>query len=148
MITIRKARPEEAKQIASFQVTMAHESEGMVLDANTVEQGVAAVFQDPGKGFYLAAELDGELIGCLMVTLEWSDWRAKTVYWIQSLYVIPGHRRKGVFKAMYAYLKNDIQKSRDVAGIRLYVDLGNTSAIEAYEAIGMNGNHYRLYEDL
>ena len=73
---------------------------------------------------------------------------AKTVYWIPQLYVIPEHRRKGVFKAMYAYLKNDIQKSRDVAGIRLYVDLGNTSAIEAYEAIGMNGNHYRLYEDL
>lgn len=145
---IRRAYPEEAVEIAAYQVLMAEESEGMKLDADTVRKGVQAVFQDASRGFYLAAVQDDRLIGCLLVTLEWSDWRAKTVYWIQSLYVLPDYRRQGVFKAMYDFLKMEVRSHPDAAGIRLYVDQGNDRAIRAYEAIGMNGNHYRLFEDM
>lgn len=147
-ITIRKALPSEAEQIAGFQMLMADESEGMKLDHNTVLKGVRAVFRDPEKGFYLVACFGEELVACLMVTLEWSDWRAQTVYWIQSLYVVPESRRQGVFKSMYAYLKEQVADNKDVAGIRLYVDIGNLTAQKAYEALGMNGEHYRLYEDI
>jgi ribosomal protein S18 acetylase RimI-like enzyme len=145
---IRKSKESEVSDIARYQVLMAQESEGMELDYETVFRGVSMVFQDSGKGFYLTAEDDGRMIACLMITLEWSDWRAKTVYWIQSLYVEPAYRRKGVFRSMYNFLKEEIAKRDDVAGIRLYVDLGNTRAIKAYEGIGMNGEHYKLFEDI
>lgn len=148
MINVRRAKADEVAQIARYQVLMADESEGMVLDHETVLKGAKAVFEDAKKGFYLAAEVEGKMIGCLLVTLEWSDWRAKTMYWIQSLYVEPNYRRKGVFRMMYEYLKGEIAERDDVAGIRLYVDLGNVNAQKAYEAIGMNGEHYRLYEDV
>lgn len=148
MIQIRRAKLEEAEQVANYQVLMAEESEGMVLDYQTVLKGARAVFEDPKKGFYLAAETEGRMVGCLLITLEWSDWRAKTLYWIQSLYVESDYRRKGIFRSMYRFLKEEIAERGDVAGIRLYVDLGNVSAQKAYEALGMNGEHYRLYEDV
>lgn len=148
MIQIRRAHVDESRQIAGYQVLMAEESEGMKLDEETVQRGVQAVFDDPSKGFYLVAESEEIMVGCLMITLEWSDWRASTVWWIQSLYVLPSFRRQGVFRQMYVWLKEEIANQDTVAGIRLYVDLGNINAQKAYESMGMNGNHYRLYEDI
>ncbi len=147
-ITIRKALAIEAPIIADFQVKMAWETEELELDPDIVQRGVKGVFDDSGKGFYLVAVHKQELIASLMITLEWSDWRAKTVWWIQSLYVIPAYRKKGVFKRMYNHLKETIHHLPDVAGIRLYVDKSNISAMRVYEAIGMDGEHYQLYEDL
>ena len=148
MIHIRRAKYTEVEQIAKYQVLMADESEGMQLDYHTVLRGVRAVFDDPKKGFYLVAQFTGQMVGCLLVTLEWSDWRAQMLYWIQSLYVEPAYRRKGIFKSMYTFLKEEIAEKGDIAGIRLYVDLGNTGAIETYKALGMNGEHYQLFEDV
>jgi len=148
MINIRRAHRSEAEKIAQYQVLMAKESEGMKLDYETVLRGANAVFDDSQKGFYLAAEYEGVIVGSLLITLEWSDWRAQTLYWIQSLYVEPAFRRKGVFRSMYKFLKDEIAELGDIAGIRLYVDLGNTGAIRTYEALGMNGEHYQLFEDV
>lgn len=146
--TIRKAHSPEINTIADFQLRMALETEQVKLDPDTVRSGVQAVMDDPNKGFYLIAEEDEKVVASLMVTPEWSDWRAKTVWWIQSLYVMPDYRRKGIFKSMYTYLKNEINHLPDIAGIRLYVDKTNTKAQKVYEIIGMNPNHYTLYEDI
>jgi len=148
MISIRKASLADAAVIARYQVLMADETEGMKLDYETVLRGVSLAMKDSWKGFYLVSEIDNKIVGGLMVTLEWSDWRAKIIFWIQSLYVEPGFRRQGIFKAMYAYLKEEIAVRDDVAGIRLYVDKSNIRAQDVYNALGMNGEHYQLFEDI
>lgn len=148
MISIRKGTIADSETIARYQVLMADETEGMVLDSDTVLRGVRAVMEDDWKGFYLVSEVEGKVVGSLLITLEWSDWRAKIIYWIQSLYVEPDYRRRGIFKSMYSFLNEEVASHEDVAGIRLYVDKSNVSAQEVYKALGMNGEHYQLFEDI
>ncbi len=146
MITIGKAEPADRPSIVDFQLLMADETENLTLDRSVVEKGVSAVFSDPGKGFYLVASEDNKVIASLMITYEWSDWRAKTVWWIQSLYVIPEKRRQGVFRRMFDWLSERIEHDESVGGIRLYVDKSNLAARKVYEELGMNGEHYHFYE--
>ena len=145
-IRVRPAGPADAGMIAGFQIEMARETESLALDPATVRRGVQAVFNDPAKGRYWLAECDGQVAGCMMATPEWSDWRNGTVLWIQSLYVPPAFRRRGVFGALYAHLKALVRQDAGLMGIRLYVDRRNRAAQEAYERVEMDGEHYRLYE--
>jgi ribosomal protein S18 acetylase RimI-like enzyme len=133
--------------IADFQVKMAFETEnGLKLDPSTVNKGVSAVMDDPSKGKYWLAEVDGKVAGCLLTIPEWSDWRNGTVLWIHSVYVPEEFRKMGVYKALYNHLKDMVQTSNEYRGLRLYVDKTNSRAQEVYEKLGMNGEHYHLYE--
>jgi GNAT superfamily N-acetyltransferase len=143
---IRLAVVEDLDFIADSQVKMAMETEQMVLDFATVSQGVEAVFADPAKGFYIISESRNERCGCLLITPEWSDWRNAWIWWIQSVYVLPQHRKSGVFGSMYDYIKQLVLQRPNVSGIRLYVDNTNISAREVYTRMGMNGDHYRTFE--
>jgi len=145
---IRKATRDDIDALSGFQLLMAKETEDMNLNPSTVQKGVSAVFEDPYKGFYIVSEEDREVIASLMITYEWSDWRAQTVWYIQSLYVMPEWRKKGIFRAMYEHLKEMMKDNDTVCGIRLYVDKENTGAQKTYEALGMDGEHYRFYEDM
>lgn len=146
MIEINKAEEKDIQVIVDFQVVLALETEGINLNPETVLRGVSKVLADPTKGFYLVAKEEGRTIGSLMITYEWSDWRARTVWWIQSLYVVPEHRRQGIFRQMYAWLLEKVNRDDSVGGIRLYVDHTNLKAQKVYESLGMDGNHYRFYE--
>ena len=148
MIRIFKADDSDIKLIADFQVAMARETEDMDLNLETVLRGVGSVFIDPAKGFYLVAKEDGQTLGSLMITYEWSDWRAMRVWWIQSLYVVPERRRQGIFRRMFAWLEEEMDRDGSIGGIRLYVDQTNMSAQKVYESLGMDGNHYRFYEKM
>jgi ribosomal protein S18 acetylase RimI-like enzyme len=132
--------------IAGFQIKMAHETENLRLDPPTVTLGVSAVFDDPAKGKYWVAELDGEVAGCLLTVPEWSDWRNGTVLWIHSVYVRPEFRGRGAYRALYQHLRTMVAESRDLRGLRLYVDRSNEVAQKVYRALGMDGEHYQLYE--
>ncbi len=132
--------------IAESQVAMAFETENLKLDPPTVDKGVAAVFDDPSKGKYWLAEVDGKVVGCLLTVPEWSDWRNGTVLWIHSVYVHPDFRKHGVYKKLYLHLKKMVEESPDLRGLRLYVDKTNERAQKVYEALGMSGEHYHLYE--
>ena len=132
--------------IADFQVKMAFETENMKLDPPTVNLGVTAVMDDPSKGKYWLAEVDGNVVGCLLTVPEWSDWRNGTVLWIHSVYVQPDFRKHGVFKALYSHLKDMVNEAKDLRGLRLYVDKTNTKAQNVYESLGMSGEHYHLFE--
>jgi ribosomal protein S18 acetylase RimI-like enzyme len=145
-VVIRKARSSDIPTIVDFQKRLALESENVHLDANLVAQGIQAMFDDPAKGIYFVAEVDGELAGCHSITYEWSDWRNRMVLWLQSVYVVEKHRKNGVFKAMFENLKSLIANDLKVAGLRLYVDKTNERAQKVYEAMGMNGEHYRVFE--
>ena len=146
MIEIRPGRRKDAPNIVEFQIRMAKEAEDLTLDRSTVEKGVQAVFDDPHKGAYWIAELDGEVAGCLLTVPEWSDWRNGTVLWIHSVYVIPSARRRGIFRMMYETLKTMVEQSADLRGLRLYVERENERAQKTYNAMGMDGNHYKLFE--
>ncbi len=146
MSTIRKAKFKELETIVDFQLLMAKETEDLALDRRQLFEGVEAVFADSGKGTYYVATEQDEVIACLLITPEWSEWRNGTVYWIQSVYVKKEYRGQGVFKAMYAYIKDMVEHDDDLKGIRLYVEKENTKAQAVYEKLGMSAEHYKLYE--
>ncbi len=146
MIIVEEALTKHAGGIVEFQMAMALETENLRLDRNLVEKGVKAVFDDVAKGKYYVAQDDDKLIASLMITYEWSDWRNGNVYWIQSVYVLPEYRGKGVFKEMYLHIKDSVKNTPGLSGIRLYVDKNNHRAQKVYNKIGMDGSHYQLFE--
>jgi len=145
-IIVREAESEEAGIIAEFQQDMALETESIRLDTVTVENGVQAVFSDPSKGKYYLAEHEGELIACLLTTYEWSDWRNGTFIWLQSVYVKPAWRGKGVFRRMYEHIRQIVSENDGLKGIRLYVFHTNKAAQAVYRSIDMEDKHYRMFE--
>ncbi len=143
---IRTANTSDAPTIARFNAAMALESESIELDMGVLTAGVQAALSDPGKAFYLISETDGVPVGQLMVTFEWSDWRNGWIWWIQSVYVEPEHRRKGVYSGLYQRLQELAAERGDVRGIRLYVMRENNTAKRTYESLGMHHSEYDLYE--
>ncbi len=146
MIKIRTATAEDLEQIIDFQMEMAMETENLQLNRDTLHKGISAIFDDAYKGRYYLAEMNGQVAGMLMTTFEWSDWRAATVLWIQSVYVRKEFRKKGIYKSLYKHIQDIVQNNPNYGGIRLYVDQSNINAIKVYEKSGMNGDHYRLFE--
>jgi GNAT superfamily N-acetyltransferase len=146
MISIEKARAEHIEILIDFQQRLAFESEAVTLRAETLRMGMQAMFADPTKGIYYLARDENEIIGCHMITYEWSDWRNGMVLWLQSVYVKETHRKKGIFKMMYDNLVNIITNDPQLIGLRLYVDKSNSRAMRLYDTMGMDGSHYTVYE--
>ena len=145
-ITIREATLEDTESIVRFQEGMALETEGKVLDEALLRDGITAIFDSTQKGFYIVAEVGSVVVGSLLITYEWSDWRNATFWWIQSVFVDANWRRKGVYRSMYEYVVNVAKSRKDICGIRLYVERTNTIAQETYKDLGMTHSHYDLYE--
>lgn len=145
-IKIRPGLLFDIDTIAEFQEKMAFETENMKLDPPTVRLGVTAVMDDPSKGKYWVAEIDGKVVGCLLTIPEWSDWRNGSVLWIHSVYVSQEFRQHGVYRSLYAHLKDTVNESSDLRGLRLYVDKTNLKAQKVYENLGMSCEHYQLFE--
>lgn len=143
---IRQATETDAPAIVEFQLAMAWETESLRLDEPTVVKGVAAVFADSSKGTYYVAETDGKVVGSLLTTFEWSDWRNGTVLWIQSVYVRPEYRKRSIFSKLYKHIQKMVVESSNLRGIRLYADKTNTPAHGVYEHLGMTAEHYQMYE--
>ena len=145
---ITNATLEDAKIIARFQVNMARESENLTLNPETVIKGVKLIFREPERGFYIVArDSHKNTVGCLLILKEWSDWRNTEVWWIHSVYVSPGHRRRGVFTKMFEYTES-LARTAGTAGIRLYVDNTNKAAKKVYTNLGLSNKHYELFEKI
>jgi len=144
-IIVRPAVLADSPVIRDFQKAMAMETENMTLDHDTITRGVESVFATEGKGRYFIAENSEGIVASLLITYEWSDWRNADVWWFQSVYVVPEYRRKGVFRKMYNFIHDEAGKA-GIAGLRLYVETANIRAHKTYEAMGMNGSHYKMYE--
>ena len=145
-VGIRLATPADAPVLEAFQVRLAAESEGLELDPETVRRGVEGVFECPARGQYRVAEQGGRIVGALLVTSEWSDWRAATVLWIHSVYVVPEARRQGVYRRLQAAVRDRVTASSDLAGIRMIIDKRNAASRRAAEALGYACEHYDTYE--
>jgi ribosomal protein S18 acetylase RimI-like enzyme len=145
-LQVRPAAPSDVDTLAAFNVAMALETEALSLDLDTVRRGGAAVLADPAKGSYRVATRDGAVVGQLMLTKEWSDWRCGWWWWIQSVYVAPDARRGGVYRALYQSVIADAERAGDVRGVRLYVEQENARAQRTYEALGMTRGRYLIFE--
>jgi len=144
-ICLRNATRGDVPFLVECNAAMALETEHKTLDREVLARGVAAVFEDPRRGFYLIAERDGESVGCLLITFEWSDWRNGDWWWFQSVYVAPAARRNGVFRALYAEVERRARATRGVIGLRLYVERDNSRAQHTYESLGMEEEAYRMF---
>ena len=144
---IRPATPADAAAITVANAAMALETENLQLDLGVLSAGVAALLADPSKGrYYLAEEEAGAVVGQLMITFEWSDWRNAQVWWVQSVYVAPAHRRRGIYSELYRHVR-EAARAAGACGVRLYADNGNAPAHAVYTRLGMI-SHYRVFEDI
>lgn len=145
-LTIRRAVAADAPLIVEYNRRLALETEGKALDLAVLSAGVAAGLADSEKARYFVAEDEGRVVGQLMLTLEWSDWRNGWVWWIQSVYVHPEARRRGVFRALYQHVHQAASADPQVAGIRLYMERDNHVAQQTYLSLGMGLSNYVVLE--
>ena len=147
-VKIRNANLKDTGVIAEFNKAMALETENKILDYKVLLQGVTSVLKKPELGFYVVAELNNKVVGCLMITTEWSDWRNGVYWWIQSVYIHPEHRRCGIYSKMYEHIKIIAAENSQVCGFRLYVDQENEIAQQGYVSLGMKKTNYLLFEEI
>ncbi|MGD8495525.1 MAG: GNAT family N-acetyltransferase [Gemmatimonadales bacterium] len=146
-LTIRDATPEDRDRIVLFNQALARETEGRMLDRPVLEAGVAEILSDPAHGRYFVAEDDqGDVVGQLAITLEWSDWRNGDIWWIQSVYIAKEHRRRGIYQALHGHVREAAREAGAV-GLRLYVERDNEAARRTYAALGMHPSPYVMYEE-
>lgn len=146
-MNVRVARAGDVPALVDFNQAMALETEGKHLDSEVLRHGVEAVFGDEGKGFYVVAEEAGRILGGLMITFEWSDWRSSWFWWIQSVYILPEARGRKIYSALYDFVKEMARIRGDVYGFRLYVEKENRHAQRVYEKVGMESCYYLMYEE-
>ena len=146
-LRVRRGVPADADMLAEFNTRMALETEGVRLDPAVIGPGVRAALADEAKAIYFVAEAAGRVVGQLMVTHEWSDWRNGDIWWVQSVYVHPDHRRRGVFRGLYDHARGEAKKVGAV-GVRLYVEENNAAAQAVYRQLGMEMSHYRVMEEM
>jgi ribosomal protein S18 acetylase RimI-like enzyme len=147
-VSIRYGGMRDAKAIVAFNRALALETEHADLNERTLSAGVDHMLRNPSLGFYVVAVSEGNPVGCLMITSEWSDWRNGLFWWVQSVYVRPELRRRGVYRRMYDFVKNEAGRKPQICGFRLYVIHSNRVAQTTYQRSGMSETGYRIYEEL
>lgn len=145
---IRQANPADEETVVDFNCRLAAESESIQLDRETVHLGVRTILGDSKHGRYFVATLDDRIVGQMMHTFEWSDWRNGEIWWLQSVYVHPDFRRQGVFRQLIQHLQAEANAAPGVVGLRLYVEEHNTSAQETYRSLGLKAAGYIVMESL
>lgn len=150
-LLVRQAELGDLDRLIEFSLAMALETEGRALDRSRLRQGILGILTEPARGFFRVAETTSgdraRVVGQMMVTYEWSDWRNATFWWIQSVYVTPECRRQGVYRAMHDAIRREARATPGVCGIRLYVEGTNRTAQQAYRRAGMQMSSYRVYEE-
>ena len=145
-VKVRPAAMGDLDALVRFNAAIAKETEGRTLDLERLRNGTRAVLESSERGYYLVAETDAVVVGQLFVTYGWSDWRNGVFWWIQSVYVEPSVRGRGVYRALHARVLGDARAHGGVCGLRLYVEKENEAAREAYTRLGMSLTPYRVYE--
>lgn len=145
-MNIRKATLNDLKYLVEFNLNLALETENIKLSLEELEKGIEKVLKGEIQGKYFVCEIDGEVVGQMMLLYEWSDWRNGEFIWIQSVYVHKNYRKHGVFKALFKNVKSICDSDSKYVGLRLYVEKNNNRAKKVYEAMGMYENQYDMYE--
>lgn len=144
--TVRPAGPDDLSAIVEFNQRLALESENLPLDPQVLTSGVAKVLADPQRGRYFVADDAGEVIGQIMITYEWSDWRDGWIWWIQSVYVRADRRKSGVFRSVFEFIEATARTEGGVVALRLYVEKANHVAQATYHRLGFEEMHFHLFQ--
>lgn len=141
---VRRARDSDLDSLVSFTVAEAREAEGLDMEVATVRRGVVAGLASGSVAVYWVVESDeGDVVASTSVVKEWSDWHARHYWWIQSMYVVPDHRGRGLSKMLIEAVS--IEASKDGAtDLRLYVHKNNERAIAAYRRCGFDDSSYAI----
>ena len=145
-VRVRAARSGDLESLVEFNCRLARETEDHELDPATVRRGLSRLLDNPAAGFYTVAEQAGRVVGCLLITFEWSDWRDGWLWWVQSVYVEAAARRQGVFRRLFEHVQAKAEADGDVRGLRLYVERANDDAQATYAAMGLEEAPYKVYE--
>jgi GNAT superfamily N-acetyltransferase len=146
--TIRWATLHDVDTLVDFNQRLAHETEEMTLDAPTLRRGIERLLADPRRGRYLVAQRADRVVGQLMHTFEWSDWRDGEIWWIQSVYVHADYRSQGIYRQLHDRLRQLAIESKQVVGIRLYVEVSNHRAAQVYQRLGMGKAPYHVMQEI
>jgi GNAT superfamily N-acetyltransferase len=146
-LLIRLAEDRDLETLAKFNIALAWETERKKLEKPVITKGLQTLLNNPIRGFYTVAEVAGRVVGCIMVTYEWSDWRNALFWWIQSVYVDPEFRRRGIFRKIYEFLKDKAASEKNVCGFRLYVEHTNHTGQSTYAGVGMEEVSYKFFEE-
>lgn len=146
-LVIRPADTEDSDRIVLFNLAMARETEGRELDRKVLAKGVERVLGNPELGRYFVAESEGEVVGQVLVTTEWSDWRNGHMWWFQSVYVSKRYRREGVYRRLHEHVRETARAEKAI-GLRLYVERDNLPAQATYRALGMDASQYLMFEEM
>jgi GNAT superfamily N-acetyltransferase len=146
-LLVRTGQKKDIETLVKFNIALARQTEQKQLSPSIVTQGLQMLFKNPQYGFYVVAEIKDEIVGCCMVTYEWSDWRCGLFWWIQSVYVRPEFRRRGVFRKLYEFLKEKASNEQNICGFRLYVEQSNHTGQNTYASLGMKKAPYKFYEE-
>ncbi|MBE9230478.1 GNAT family N-acetyltransferase [Cuspidothrix issatschenkoi LEGE 03284] len=150
-LLIRKGELKDLEILVKFNQALVYETEHKKLPEDQMIQGIETLLKTPSLGFYLVAQKNHQVVGSLMITTEWSDWRNGLYWWIMSVYVDPDFRRQGVFRKLYQFVKQEAQKPQHgfkICGFRLYVERDNLVAQKTYQSLGMEETAYYIYEKL
>jgi ribosomal protein S18 acetylase RimI-like enzyme len=146
-MVIRIAQEKDIETLASFNMALAWETEQKKLKREVVTRGLQTLLKNPQYGFYTVAEVAGRVVGCIMITYEWTDWRCGLFWWVQSVYVDSEFRRQGVFRRIYEFLKEKASHEPNVCGFRLYVEHSNRAGQSTYSGVGMQEVSYKFFEE-
>lgn len=144
---VRLATAEDVETLVAFNAALARETEGRELDWDRLREGIKELLRRPERGFYVVAELSGQVVGCLMITFEWSDWRRGDFWWVQSVYVLPQWRGRGIYRTLHTHIRSEALRRPEVCGLRVYVDRDNHRARRTYIRMGMRPARYDMLEE-
>jgi len=144
-IFVREAEQSDVSTLIEYNLSLADETESISLDKNILRLGIEKALE-LNDCRYLVAELDNKIVGQTMLTSEWSDWRNGVIWWMQSVYVNPDYRKRGVFQSILKYIENLAEKTPEVKALRLYVMDDNQIARRAYQNLGIKNSSYLVYE--
>ena len=142
---VREAGQSDVSTLIEYNLSLANETESILLDKDILRLGIEKALE-LNDCRYLVAELNNKIVGQTMVTSEWSDWRNGVIWWMQSVYVNPDYRKRGVFQSILKHIEHLAEKIPEVKALRLYVMDDNQIAQRVYQNLGMNNSNYLVYE--
>ena len=103
----------------------------MELKLEDVLKGTTSLLNRPSFGRYFVAyqaSSPSTIMGMMMIHFETSFEVGGLIWWINSVYVHPDHRQKGVFRALYDHIVAIARATDNIKCVRLYVEYANKKA--------------------